>query len=336
MTPEEKLLALIQQDKRQAGTVTPQEKLLALIEQDKQKPEPSVPAQPVKEAVAPAPVAKPAPGPKPIPALIQPVAVVVPPPVKPAPGPAATVTPPAPVKAAPVEASTPVAVKKTPLVVLPPPPPPANAAAVAPATPSPAVVQQSVPVPSPVPTADKPGDSPKAPSPQPLIFPTIRVSGVTIVNRVLAVVVVLLIVVVFYSVAGTQRGNDAELRRLMSGAGERLISPLAISDEALPSLELFQEKVGRRNFFTPIVVEKDNTGAAVPVMVSALKDLKLVAVSVDAAVPSESMGIIKNKTDSKTYFVKIGESVGDTGFILDKVLADRLVLKKGKQECELK
>jgi type II secretory pathway component PulC len=64
--------------------------------------------------------------------------------------------------------------------------------------------------------------------------------------------------------------------------------------------------------------------------------LKLVGISMDTAVPEESLAIIRNKVDSKTYFVKVGESVGDTGIILARVLADRVILKSQKQELELK
>jgi hypothetical protein len=331
MTPEEKLLALIQQDKRQTGTVTPQEKLLALIEQDKQKPEPSlpVPVQPVATAV-PIPVAKPIPAP---------VAVAAPPAAKPDPIPAPAVVKaapvvaappleikqtPAPVKAAPVVVP-PAETKKTPLVVMPPAPAQNTSTPTAKSATVPVIAPQPVSLPTPAPSA-----------PQPMLFPTIRISGVTITNRVLAVMVVLLIVAVFCSVAGTQRGVDNEIQKQMNGAGEMSVTPVAISDEPVPAAEFFLEKVSTRNFFSPKTAEKGKTGADVPETLGLAKDLKLVAVSMDAATASESMAIIKIKADSKTYFVKIGENVGDTGFVLTKVLADRIVLKQRKQEFELK
>jgi hypothetical protein len=170
-----------------------------------------------------------------------------------------------------------------------------------------------------------------------MAFPSIRISGVTITNRVLAVVVMLLIVVVFYSVAGTQRGIKEEVQRQMSGAGAMSVPPMAILDEPIPPVEVFVDKVNTRNFFSPKVVEKGReAGSEAAVPAGMTKDFKLVAVSLDTATPSESMAIIKNKADSKTYFVKLGESVGDTGLVLSKVLADRIVLKQRKQEFELK
>jgi hypothetical protein len=122
----------------------------------------------------------------------------------------------------------------------------------------------------------------------------------------------------------------------MNGAGEMSVTPIAISDEPVPAAEFFQEKVSSRNFFAPRTVEKGKTGTDVPETLGLTKDLKLVAVSMDATTASDSMAIIKTKADSKTYFVKIGENVGDTGFVLTKVLADRIVLKQRKQEFELK
>ena len=341
MTPEEKLLALIQQDKRQTASVTPQEKLLELIEQDKRKPVSTVAVPPVVVAE---PVVTPTPAP------VKPVAAPIP--VKQVP-----VSAPAPIKQPAVVAAVPVAptppepIKKTPLVVVAPPSDPVKPQPVVtapPAKPVPVVAapKTEVAVTAPLPVvpspaiAQPPGNSTPPQSvpavPQPLLFPTIRVSGVTITNRVLAVMVMLLIVLVFYSVAGTQRGINDDIQRQISGAGEMSVTPLAIVDEPIPAVDFFVDKVSTRNFFVPKVTEKMKDGTDVPVTAGLTKDLKLVAVSMDAKTASESMAIIKSKVDSKTYFVKIGESVGDTGFVLTKVLTDRIVLKQRKQEFELK
>lgn len=363
MTPEEKLLALIQQDKRQAGTITPQEKLLELIEQDKRKKEPSIPSQPVVVVAPPSQVVKkPAPPVQPVSAQVKPIPaeILIPVSVKPTTAPVtvpvpenpkpSVVAPPALMTSSPSEVSPPVPAKpvsvieakktgnplgakstqtnaepvKAPLIVM---TPPAAVKKVEPASTPAAVIAQ------------KPSSLESEPAssvPQPLLFPTIRVSGVTITNRVLAVMVALLIVIVFVSVAGTQRGINDEIKRQLNGAGEMSVAPLTVSDEPIPALELLLEKVSTRNFFAPKLSEKGKDGGDAPVAVGVTKDFKLVAVSLDATTASESMAIIKCKTDSKTYFVKIGESVGDTGFVLSKVLADRIVLKQRKQEFELK
>jgi len=358
MTPEEKLLALIQQDKRPSVSATPQEKLLALIEQDKRNPAPAVPVPPVVVA-SPATAVPPS-------APVQPVPVAVPIPAKTAPTPPAPVpvTPqpvvvaPIPVKSTPVAAEAPVLAKPAPVVVAPPaelkktplvvsPPASAQHPVSAEVKPAPA----PLPTPQPVKAADIPAveaaslpatpqlnntAAPPSSLPQPLQFPSIRISGVTVTNRMLAAMVMLLMVAVFYSVAGTQRSIDADIQRQLSGAGEMAVIPLAITDETVPSVEVLLEKVGSRNFFSPKLSEKGKSGTDMPEPSGAVKDLKLVAVSLDATTASESMAIIKTKADSKTHFVKMGESVGDTGFVLTKVLADRIVLRQRKQEFELK
>jgi type II secretory pathway component PulC len=168
------------------------------------------------------------------------------------------------------------------------------------------------------------------------LFPTVRVSGVTITNRVLAAVAMLILVAVFYSVAGAQRGIAEDVQKQIAGVGEMAVSPVTLPDVSVPAVDGLLEIVGRRNFFVPKLAEKDNSGAVVPVTAALTKDLKLVAISMDAAMASESMAIIKSKADSKTYFVKIGENVGDTEFVLTKVMADRIVLRQRKQEFELK
>ena len=373
MTPEEKLLALIQQDKRQGGSVTPQEKLLALIEQDKQRKPDDVQAQPVVVTV---PVAVPVPvsvatqavpvvpgvaNPVPAAPIVEPKSAVVTTmtvpgeaPVPP-PSPMSKVQPAAAVKPLPVvveasqtksvptTAAPPVEAKKAPLVVLPPSPVSGAPKPLDPVRqPKPAVtIRETVAQPSVPPTSPQQGAGttrvPAVPvASQSLLFPTVRVSGVTITNRVLAVVVIFLIVVVFYSVAETQHGIDAEIRRQMDGAGEMAVTPLALSEEAVPSVDFFLNVAGQRNFCVPKMVEKGKDSVENPATLGVAKDLKLVAVSIDPATATESMGIIKNKADSKTYFVKIGESVGESGFVLIKVLADRLILKQGKQEFELR
>lgn len=339
MTPEEKLLALIQQDKRQANNVTPQEKLLALIEQDKSKPESAAPVS------SPTPVVV-----KAAPASVKPVLPVI----APAPAPAPAVTSFVSDVATPVKGVAPVA-------PLAPAPVKTSAARTEPLALAPRGASELVGVgggssPS-VKTAEalkgsaSEDDKPVAPvsgksvvlasSYASAILPALarpmRGSPMTMMNRGLAAVAALLVLAVFYSVAGTQRGINEEVRRQLSSAGEMSVVPVAIVEEPVSTAEALVDRVSGRNYFSPIVTEKTSAGGgAATAVVGALKDLKLVAVSVDAATPSDSMGIIKNKADSKTYFVKIGETVGDTGMTLLKVLGDRLILKQGKQEFELK
>lgn len=161
-----------------------------------------------------------------------------------------------------------------------------------------------------------------------------RASPLLLLNRSLAVLVLGLIVGVFFAVMSIKPGIAKELERQIDGAGSLSVTPQMIVEESIPVLDFYLDKVATRNPFIarvppPLPGEKvEKAGAP--------KDLKLMAVSVDAASPADSMAIIKSKTDSKTYFVKLGQTVGDTNYQLEKVLEDRIVLKMGKQEFELK
>jgi hypothetical protein len=148
-------------------------------------------------------------------------------------------------------------------------------------------------------------------------------------------VVLGLVVVIFYAVMSIKPGIAKEVERQIEGAGSLSLTPQMIVEESVPALEFYLDKVSARNPFVAKVVTGPS-GAVASEKAGAPKDLKLIAVSLDAAAPADSMAIIKSKTDSKTYFVKLGQTVGDTDYVLDKVLADRIVLKQRKQEYELK
>ena len=154
-------------------------------------------------------------------------------------------------------------------------------------------------------------------------------------NRVLAVVVLVLAAVVFYSVGSTRRGIAGDLERQVNGAGSMSEPPVIVSEDKV-GLETYLEKVSSRNIFVPKLAAKTGPEAGPVLPTGILKDLKLVAVSLDSSSSADSMAIIKNKTDAKTYFVKLGQTVGGTDYVLDKVLSDRVVLKQRKQEFELK
>lgn len=166
------------------------------------------------------------------------------------------------------------------------------------------------------------------------IFRSGQLSGLVLFNRVLAGVVLVLLVVVVYSVASIRADVDSEGSRLESGAGTLPIVTATIFKESLPSVDALLEKMAVRNVFQPKeAAAATATGAALQGKVA---DLKLLGVSLDSAADAESMAIIRNKAESRTYFVKKGQLVGDTGYTLERVLSDHAVLKKGKQEIELK
>ncbi len=297
--------------------LTPEEKLLALIQRDRRE-----------EAAPPVAVATPAPPvrpPAPAPVAVAPVVAELAPPapkVEPLPekkiklsaraeqspvgGTERSVTP-SPEKVTPVRA---VEVKPTP------------AAVQAESTPASAV--ETAPITMPTGVA----------LPRPRVM-TVRhgVGGLVLANRVMALVVLVLLVLVVYSVTSIQADVAKEVSGQVTSAGSSHLAPLAMAGEAVPALDYFLDKVSKRNLFVPIGGPAPTNA---PPVVGKAGDLKLVGVSIDDALPEESLAIIRNKVDSKTYFVKTGESVGDTGLTLTRVLADRVILKSHKQEVELK
>lgn len=176
-------------------------------------------------------------------------------------------------------------------------------------------------------TADSPGYRKSVQRPGSL-------NGLVLFNRVLAGVVLVLLGVVVYSVASIRADVAAEGDRLKAGAGTHHVAVVALVKEELPSVDVFLDKVSQRNVF--LSVEAKTATSTVAALTGKVADLKLLGVSIDSAVDQESMAIIRNKAESRTYFVKKGQLVGDTGYTLERVLSDRAVLKQGKQEIELK
>jgi hypothetical protein len=369
--------------------LTPEEKLLALIQQGKQPDKPAAPVAapaPVPAAPAPPPATPVAAAAVPVSsrpsAVTAPVASPVPPPQRPAAQPVAAQPVAAqPVAAQPVaaqpDAAQPVAaqpVAAQPVAAQPVAAQPVAAQPVAAATPAkpatppaekkvklasetPRPPASAEPVksapPAPVPHAepDKPAGGEVAPAPVPLPvsepapasrppFRPIsgsRIGGLALVNRSLAVVVLVLVILVVYSIASIRSEVAAEVQRQKNGAGEMPMGTFVATNEPLPTLESFLDKASRRDLFALAGAGGGPAPTnAVPVKVEKSADLKLMGVSLDSAEPGESIAIIKNKPDSKTFFVKVGQAVGETGYTLQRVMPDRVVLKSKKQELELK
>jgi len=334
MTPEEKLLALIQQDKRQAG-------------------EAARPPTPIPVSVA---------APEPVP-LIVPVPVPVPVPIP------AAVAPEQPSPSLPLPLRERVGVRGVIEPVAPEAPQknlklkkpePVVAAALSPSPqpfdkaqgrPSPTVERPPAPHPSPLPQGERvqKGESAEGatPSPPPVVSampapvsgPAFRRAAMplpVLMNRGLSMVALALIILVYYSVASARVDIRKEIDRQVDGAGDKALAPVALPDTVVPSLDECLAKIGIRNPFVAMVKGSDGTSEQVNTKADAAKDLKLVGVSLDAASPDESMAIIRNKADSKTVFVKLGQPVSGTDYVLSKVLADRVILTLRKQEFELK
>ena len=311
--------------------LTPEEKLLALIQRDK--------AQDAAPVVS---VAAPVPPPAPPAAPVAAVAVPVPPPAVVVAPPVAPKAEPLPEKKLKLSAQAEKPQVKLPEkgkdpVVEPAPPvkgaesksmPAAAAKAVA------ALGATEKPTPVSSPKEATPVVAPPTPSPF-MVTGHHGPGGLSLVNRVLALVVLVLLVFVVYSVASIRADVAMDVRAQVASAGSLTLAPVAMVSESVPDLDFFLGKVSR-NIFLPIGSPVSTNSVGPVVVMEKAGDLKLVGISMDAAVPEESLAIIKNKADSKTYFVKAGESIGDTGLILARVLADRVVLKSQKQEFELK
>jgi len=155
-----------------------------------------------------------------------------------------------------------------------------------------------------------------------------------LLNRALGVVVIMMIALVAFRISSIRAGISETIEKQVSGAGNRPIQSLVVSEEAVPALDAYLDKVSSRNIFAPKVTIRE--GEPKPEPAGSPKDLKLVAVSMDSTSVEESMAIIKNKGDSKTYFVKSGQTIGSTEYVLDKVFSDHVVIKLRKQEFELK
>ncbi len=318
MTPEEKLLALIQQDKQPSGTPAPAT--------------PAPAAQPAAAAAAPKPEAA------------TPPARETAKPMEPAPVAAREA-------AKPVE-TQPVAEKKLKLAAQPAPTAPRapQAAAAEPAPPASTVTapaasaaagaapsavaadkeQAAIPAPLPTPAAASP--APPAGRGRPPVR-TGGALGLVFANRVLAVVVLVLLVGVVYSIASIQSDVGGRVRALKEGSGVQPVAVAVVARETPLPVETFLDRVSVRDVFLPSM-ETTTTGVAV--VQGKAADLKLVGVSLDTSKAEDSMAIIRNKAESKTYFVKQGQAVGETGYTLERVLSDRAILKMRKQEIELR
>lgn len=149
-------------------------------------------------------------------------------------------------------------------------------------------------------------------------------------------VVLVLIVWVFYSVGAINPGISAALENQIAGAGNFSMTPTAVPQGAPPALDSYLEKVTARNLFVAKAQPGAGDAGARADVTGSPKDLKLVAVSMDSSSAEESMAIIRNKADSKTYFVKVGQTVGPTDYVLDRIFNDHVVVRLQKQLFDVK
>ena len=286
--------------------LTPEEKLLQVIQGGNAAaaPEAQAEAAPAKPAVKPeAAPAKPAAKPEPPAAKLRLAAER---PATPAEPPAGT-RPVAPAVGAPA-ASAPA--KET---AKPPAP-----GGVTPPTPAPAAAPERV--------APKVTSAPRKP---------VRIT-VAAVNRLLTVVVLVLLGLVAYSIAAIR--TDTQKRLVGPAPGEGTPETLVprAQPAPLPPLDEYLKQTADRNIFLPAGQQPASTNQVASEISKVTAGWKLMGVSVDATAAEDSMAIIRDKSNAKTYFLKRGQTVGDTGITLDRILGDRVILKHDKQELELR
>jgi hypothetical protein len=144
--------------------------------------------------------------------------------------------------------------------------------------------------------------------------------------------VLVLVLIVVYSAASLKSGLGAALAAQEAAAAREQVVMPKVVEPPVPPIEDFLSK-GERNVFVPVGVPTTGTNVAEGVKSA---EYMLVGVSVDPASPKDTMAIIKDKTTGLTHFVKAGEAVGKTDGVVDRIFADRVIVKKQKQEIELR
>ena len=205
-------------------------------------------------------------------------------------------------------------------------PTPAPAAAPAAAAPiSPPVEPQAQPVEKSV--------EESLPQPQPLKE---RSGGLGLrgVNRILLAAVLAGIVVVAYDLWADRPVAPA------MGESDSAVVETFPQPEPVPTLAQLMAKVGDRNLFdvpdapAPKPDQERRTDkTAAP---EAAKNFKLMGVSLDERQPAESMALIRDQATGNTYFLKVGQRVADSDFVLGSIRSESVTLKTQKGELELR
>ena len=122
---------------------------------------------------------------------------------------------------------------------------------------------------------------------------------------------------------------------LAGDAGEKEAPPALVqpakAGEPLAPLEKY---LNRRNPFAEISGQTD--GGTNVTIKPANTDFRLMAVSFDSKSQAGSMAILAGKEGKQTYYVKCGQTIGDTGVTLKQVSADHVILESTKGEWEIR
>jgi hypothetical protein len=158
-----------------------------------------------------------------------------------------------------------------------------------------------------------------------------------VLNRCLGVVALVLLGFVAYSIASVRSDlEDAAVPPRVDGGGGAARRATR-GAEGMAPLAALLAKVATRDIFTPGgTTPEGGTNVTVVSFAAAVSNWKLMGISMDSESPAESMAIIRDKAASKTYFLKRGQAIGETGIALERIQADRVALRKDKEELELR
>lgn len=167
-------------------------------------------------------------------------------------------------------------------------------------------------------------------------FATKGVQGLILTNRVLLGIVCLALIFVVI---------DFVMARVVSPAGPAESGAVVLTASDMPKpmllepLDNFNRKIGSRNVFfatAPAASTGNKTGTPTPAVAENIKNFKLMGVSIDPTTVEESMVILSDAKSGKTYFVKVGQRIGETDMSVAKVYADHVTIKNQKEEMELR
>ncbi len=158
--------------------------------------------------------------------------------------------------------------------------------------------------------------------------------GIKQVNLILKGLILFLTIYLGYTVVAMA----IQLKKASNLIFEVKEGPGAAAPEPPPffiqNLEYYQEKIAVRDIFRPVRPKeeaKPAPEAAAEAPVNLAKDFILVGI----AWSDDPEAMIEDTTEKRTYFVKRGQTFGDSVTVA-KILKDRVILTIGDKEVELK
>jgi hypothetical protein len=154
----------------------------------------------------------------------------------------------------------------------------------------------------------------------------------------LGVVVLVLLGAVAYSIGSVQNDLQDLYKRLERGEGGTVdYRPVRVQETPLKPVEAYVESVRVRDITLPPGTEPSTNAVAKKTdLEQKAANWKLLGVSLDREMESESMALIRDKSGQTTHFLKQGQRIGDSGVVVERILPDRVILKQDEEEHELR